>query len=300
MVDDTVILVFLVGATVLLGGIYTLWRYTLRRRTQILAGEVKVPPDDRAFNQIRITRASAAHLGTQGYDVSGIQGQLDRAEERYRHREHAAALRIAEGARDQLRLVHTQSATAAAAVAGPGGEEPDFDSGVLTGPATPAALSRHEPPPAPAPAKIPKGLVEARFTLSLLDQEIDKAQQASPIDPRLGEVRTLRDTARTEFEEKRYPEAWRTALRARRHLGSMVEAVSLGSPKGVPSEEAPEGEEAPSATPRCAQCGHELRGNEKFCRSCGASISAHRCPRCNASVEPNDVYCHACGAPVGG
>jgi hypothetical protein len=301
MVDDSVILVFLVGATVLLGGVYTLWRYTLRRRTQILAGEVKVPPDDRAFNQIRITRASATHLGAQGYDVSGIQGQLDRAEERYRNREHAAALRIAEGARDQLRLVHTHSATATAAVAGSEGGEPDVGPEVLTEPAAPAALSRHEPPPAPtpAPAKIPKGLVEARFTLSLLEQEIGKAEQASPSDPRLGEVRTLRDTARTEFEEKRYPESWRTALRARRHLGSMVEAVSLGSPKGAPSEEASESEEAPAAAPHCAQCGHELRGNEKFCRACGASLSAHRCPRCNASVEPNDVYCHACGAPVG-
>ncbi|MCI4346366.1 MAG: zinc ribbon domain-containing protein [Thermoplasmata archaeon] len=301
MVDET-LLVPLVGATFLLGGVYLLWRFTLRRRAQILAGEVKVPPQDRAFNQIRITRASATHLGSLGYDVSGIQGQLDRAEERYDHREHAAALRIAEVARDQLKLIHSRTAAGSSASAGAEKDDPRAALPATRPPPADPLRAGTVPrsPPVPAPAKLPKGLVEARFTLTLLDQEIERAEGANSTDPRLGEVRNLRSEAKSSFDGKQYPEAWSTALRARRHLGSMVEGVSLGT--APPSAAEPDLDEVPgdAAGVRCPQCGHDLRGNEKFCRACGASLTSHRCPRCNAPVEPQDAYCHACGSPVSG
>ncbi|MCI4364259.1 MAG: zinc ribbon domain-containing protein [Thermoplasmata archaeon] len=301
MVDET-ILVFLVGSTFLLGGVYALWRFTLRRRAQILAGEVKVPPQDRAFNQIRITRASASHLASLGYDVAGIQGQLDRAEEKYDHREHAAALHMAEDARDQLKFVQSRSAVGAPVPAR--AEASSSFADPLATRVAPPGTHRSGPEPrgaaVAAPAKLPKGLVEARFTLTLLDQEIERAEGANSTDPRLAEVRNLRAEAKSSFEAKQYPEAWTTALRARRHLGSMVEAVSLGATSASATESASDEEPPEAAAARCVQCGHELRGNEKFCRACGASLTSHRCPRCGAPVEPQDAYCHACGSPVSG
>jgi hypothetical protein len=295
MIDDT-LLVALIAAAFLSIFVYFLYQYTLRRRSRILASEVEVPAEDRAFNLIRLGRSGAAHLAGQGYDVRSVTDSLDSAERRYAKRDHSGALRYAEEAREKLRLLQARGRSGPAAVpatltaqdpgvegpaesAGPGGARP-------TAPASPAPSS---------PPRVPKGMVEARFTLTLLDQEVASAEKSRPGDPRLGEARNLRDEARRAFEEKRYPDAWTSALRARRRLGAAVEGV--GGPPSPPEPAPPESPQTPGACPRC---GRALRGGERYCRGCGASLAAHACPRCGIAVEANDEFCHACGAPVGG
>jgi hypothetical protein len=295
MIDETLLIPGII-AVFLSIFVYFLYRFTLRRRSQILASEVEVPAEDRAFNLIRVGRTGASLLAGQGYDVGGVTALLDQAERQYAKRDHPGALRLAEQARDVLRLAQSRGRGVPAPVPrtltaeDPGREEPET---------TPlAGGGRAMPFPAPSPSaapRVPKGMVEARFTMGLLEQEIASAEKSSPGDSRLGEARNLRDEARRAFDEKRYPDAWTGALRARRRLGAAVEGVS-GTPT-PPEPSAPEGSPAPGA---CSRCGRALRGGEKYCRGCGASLAAHSCPRCGIAVEPNDEFCHACGAPVGG
>lgn len=289
MIDDTILL-FAVVAVFLSSFVYMFYKFNLRRRERILEHEVPLPPEDRAFNQIRIARAASAHLASQGYAVGSVTESLDSAERRYGRRDHAGALRLAEEAQAKLRRIHAEGAPSARPPAmSLSAEDPGVDD--------PAAPAVPRPPEsvAPRPAKVPKGMVEARFTLNQLEQELAAAESSRPGDPRLGEARNLREEAKRAFADRRYPEAWSTALRARRRLGAPIEGV--GGPLAA-SE--PAGADVAGPPGGCPRCGRAIRAGEKFCRGCGASLAAHSCPRCGVAVEAADEFCHACGAPVGG
>ena len=47
----------------------------------------------------------------------------------------------------------------------------------------------------------------------------------------------------------------------------------------------------------CAQCGTELAGQDRFCRSCGAPAAA-ACSSCGLLLEPGDRFCRHCGTPT--
>lgn len=288
MIDETFLL-FAVIAVFLSSFVYMFYQFNLRRRRRILESDVPLPPEDRAFNQIRIARAASAHLAGQGYAVGGVAESLDSAERRYARRDHAGALRLAEEAQAKLRRIHAEGAPPAGArPVSLAAEDPGLDER-----AAPTA-----PPPAeaaaPSPAKVPKGMVEARFTLNLLERELAEAESSRPGDPRLGEARNLRDESKRAFADRLYPEAWSSALRARRRLGAPIEGVG-----GSTSASDAAGSEGSAAPGGCPRCGRALRGGEKFCRGCGASLVAHACPRCGVAVEATDEFCHACGSPVG-
>lgn len=58
-------------------------------------------------------------------------------------------------------------------------------------------------------------------------------------------------------------------------------------------------------TIRCLACGAENRAGQKFCSSCGASLTvppaepAKRiCPNCGATLAPGDKFCTQCGHPA--
>ncbi|HEV2449021.1 MAG TPA: zinc ribbon domain-containing protein [Thermoplasmata archaeon] len=289
MIDETFLL-FAVIAVFLSSFVYMFYQFNLRRRRRILESEVPLPPEDRAFNQIRIARAASAHLADQGYAVEAVTESLDSAERRYARRDHAGALRLAQEAQAKLRRIHADGAPAARTPAlSLSAEDPGVPDESVPVPPTPAESA------APRPSKVPKGMVEARFTLNLLEQELAGAESSRPGDPRLGEARNLRDEAQRAFADRRYPEAWSTALRARRRLGAPIEGV--GGPATSSGATDPEASAAPGTCPRC---GRALRGGEKFCRGCGASLVAHACPRCGVAVEASDEFCHACGSPVAG
>lgn len=49
----------------------------------------------------------------------------------------------------------------------------------------------------------------------------------------------------------------------------------------------------------CPQCTFENPSSNKFCQSCGASLTHKVCPECSAEVPVNEQICHNCGAQCG-
>lgn len=49
----------------------------------------------------------------------------------------------------------------------------------------------------------------------------------------------------------------------------------------------------------CPQCTFENPSYNKFCQSCGASLTHKVCPECSAEVPVNEQLCHNCGAECG-
>jgi protein phosphatase len=49
----------------------------------------------------------------------------------------------------------------------------------------------------------------------------------------------------------------------------------------------------------CPQCQFENPNDNKFCQSCGTSLTYKTCPECGAEVLLNNQYCHKCGAECG-
>ncbi len=49
----------------------------------------------------------------------------------------------------------------------------------------------------------------------------------------------------------------------------------------------------------CDRCGTDNRAGRRFCRSCGAGLTAS-CPACGTPAEPGDSFCGVCGGPLPG
>lgn len=52
--------------------------------------------------------------------------------------------------------------------------------------------------------------------------------------------------------------------------------------------------------PHCTQCGTELSGSAKFCKTCGEAVpqAPSHCPGCNASLAPGSQFCVECGEKI--
>ena len=50
----------------------------------------------------------------------------------------------------------------------------------------------------------------------------------------------------------------------------------------------------------CTQCGTELSGNSKFCKTCGEAVpqAPSNCPGCNALLAPGSQFCIECGEKI--
>jgi hypothetical protein len=288
----------LVASAILIAFVWVLWRTMLRRRALLLHDGYQAPPDDRAFNQIRIARAGARHLASLGHDVSGVNRRIDEAEERHRRGDANGALAIATSARTDLRGLQSATPTYGGRAPAPGmreAAEPSMPSGAALSAAATEMGASEEPAEAPPSPRPPPGLVQAKFTLSLLDQELAKAREDRGASPEVREAGRLRDAAQAEFDQGSFVPAWQDALRARRKLGSTVEAVGVRSSTTAPPAPSPTAD----ASGRCPACGRPLRAGDRFCRGCGASVGASRCGKCAAVLDPNDAFCAVCGTAVG-
>ncbi len=54
---------------------------------------------------------------------------------------------------------------------------------------------------------------------------------------------------------------------------------------------------APAPNGTCPQCGRPFSAGAKFCRGCGANLTA-TCASCGAPVTAENKFCRRCGAPV--
>ncbi|MCI4323290.1 MAG: zinc ribbon domain-containing protein [Thermoplasmata archaeon] len=277
-------------------------QYIGYRRKQASGSESSQNPADRAFNEIRIVEAGAAHMDRQGYDVSAARQLLQEAKTALERRDPNLALRKAESARSVLHAQRDQGGPPhlpSSAAPAPGGNVIGAD----------LLPSRSRPVPAeeeaPAAPKIPAHQAESRFALAMLNQDIDSTAKSRGTEPAFQEATATRDQAQAAFNAGQFKEAFALALKGRRQLGGHIEAIGV-SPKVQgstvardPSLSASPDGNAPAAIP-CPQCGKPVPATDRFCRACGATTDVARCPRCRATLLPNDAFCGACGAPVTG
>jgi hypothetical protein len=296
---DYVVIIFAVAALVL---VIVVEQYIGYRRKRETGAESSLNPSDRAFNEIRIVEAGAAHLDRQGYDVSSARQLLRESKTALERRDPGLALRKVESARTVLHNLRGQGAPPhlpSSTTAAPGG--------LVYGSELPPSRSRPPPPEEEVPpaAKIPAHQAESRFALAMLNQDLDASAKSRGTEPAFLTATETRDQAQAAFAAGQYKDSFALALKGRRQLGGRVEAIGPSPPiqGSTPAHDpelsaSPDGN-SPAAIP-CPQCGKPVPARDRFCRACGATTDVARCPRCRATLLPNDAFCGACGAPVTG
>jgi len=345
----------LVGA-VLLGVsaiLFLIWferymRSRLARRQQ--RTEHSEEAEDAAYNRVDSAGIFADRMAREGYDVRTIQeilasARMDLVAGKYQEA-HAKARKAQE---ELLRIRETgikvspaasnpspdskdppgvsQDPPVARELAAPVGK-PDFPGT----PPTPSQLPEYsedneimdeggdEASNPPSRKTIPKNMLEARFQLRRLGEDLQRFEaQGQSQKPEFREAQRWQAQAQAAFDRKEYTEALRLGLRGRRRLvpeevetialtpGTVVESpptepvLTAQRSSGPPLE--PEVEVDPYRGPQnarspCPRCGRENRPMDRFCRGCGVSLAPMRCPRCKAELEPNDRFCASCGSPV--
>jgi double zinc ribbon protein len=285
----------------------------LRRRRAQLASEpipTREQLDDRAYNQIHIARASAERLQRSGVDVSQVLALLDNAERARARGDPDTATALARSGQETLLRLRSAPprgvpASAGTAATGASAPAPAGDGAWIDGrtgaAAPPTALP--DPPTSGSAARLPKNKAESRFQLSLLDEDVKRAEASDPKGAGTTEGRTLLRDGQSAFERGDYTEALRLGLRGRRRVGARLETLApTRSTQPEPDDDseapgpAPEPDQAGPAT--CANCGAPMKGADGFCRACGSPRSSARCGQCGEALAPDDRFCGACGGPI--
>lgn len=300
---------------VAVGAVFLYMWFRLRRHRAELANEpipTREQLDDRAFNQIHIARASAERLERSGIEVGKVLTLLDDAEKARARGDPDTATALARSAQETLvRLRSTppsrvpSSGGSSLAAPGVGAAGPVADGAWVdaAGPGTRPVMDPADAPPQGPVGRLPKNKAESRFQLTLLDEEVRKAEVAAPKTAETKEARTLLDDGRAAFERGDFTEALRLGLRGRRRVGGRLETLA---PSRSTQTEPADDDEAPTApvTPSdngpgtCANCGAPMKGTDGFCRACGAPRSSARCGQCGEALAPDDRFCGACGGPI--
>lgn len=306
---DTVISVVIVVMTVVLILVYLLNQLRLKKRDALRHESSQALPE-RAFNQIRLARAGADHLGRQGFDVSSVKSSLAEADEALAKGNAAVALRIADDAREKLVAIRERRA----AVSGGAGNRAAASTIPVAAMVATVAVPVRKPGATSAMApesggetevrpKLPAHQVEARFELNLLRDELGKARANAP---GRNEAEELAVQAQAAYDGQQYSQSWQLALRGRRRLGASIEhvgskngaaALAASAAPAAKASLAAVGPDPPTVNP-CPQCGKPVRASDRFCRACGTTVGAERCPRCGAPQEPGDQFCGVCGTPA--
>jgi Double zinc ribbon len=287
--------------------------YRVRHRRAELAREAiptRALRDDRAYNQIRITRTAAQRLQRSGFDVGGIPSLLDKAEAARQSGEVETAMAFAQSAHESLILLQASSPTVVPSVgplhpAAPAPGAPSSqgaeNSPTMSARTPPGPLPESTPSDTPStPRRLPPNKAESRFQITLLTDDLQAASSAGGNPDATKEARTLLGDAQAAFDKGQYTEALRLSLKGRRKAGARIDSLPP-SPGAVPM--ATEGDESPQLSPasgpaNCSSCGQPLRANDQFCRGCGAPRKAARCGQCGQPLAGADRFCGACGAPI--
>jgi hypothetical protein len=324
------------AASLLALGVLLLLYYLhrLHRRRQSLVSETgsTTSVEDRAFNEVQIARQAARRLKGEGVEVRDATALLDRADAlaaRGDHREAFEAARTAResllGAQNRPRRVATTPIPAPLTKPPSPPDGPDdllnaVSSVVDSAPVGPARRASVEAPTSETPVspsrpRLPRNQLEARFELTLLEEDVERGR-ARPRDPAAwADAERLARETRSAYDRRDFTEALRLAMRGRRRIGSRVETVGRelegnGSKEGsvegnaepIPARLERKPAPARTAIPEsegvpCTSCGRPGREEDRFCRGCGASRSSPPCPACGAARhERDDRFCGDCGA----
>lgn len=282
----------------LLVGYYVIVR--LRRRRQALSLELESSRElveDRAFNQVQLAKAAADQLQARGVDTSKIRSLVLDAEAARSRGDHDSALAFARSAQESL--ARLQKSGTGLPPAAPRPSAPVGAPGLATLIAIPPSGGGAPAPgadTAPSPTvRLPRNKAEARFQITLLSEEIQRAATASGPGAAVDEATALRDQAQAASDRSDYTQALGLALKGRRRIGGRVESLPA-TPATAAVSHAQEAE----AVLVCAGCGEKLRPSDRFCRYCGTLRGPARCPSCGAAADDDGAFCAKCGAKLGG
>jgi hypothetical protein len=274
-------------------------------------GDGSLHVDDRSYNLLALARSEAAALRRDGVDVHVAEAAIADAERSIARRDYADAARSARRAHELLVAQRRGTAPSPSPTPTPTPASrsmptsspsrapdpwPNAPADPLLGPAPVDAAGGT--PPAP---RLAKNRAESRFQMSLLAEEVAAASHDRADAPGLPEARKGAADAQAAYDRADYTESLRLALRARRALGTRIEALPppLTRIPPNPAPGSPGAAPGPAGTEPCVSCGRPLKAADKFCRSCGTAKTPTACAACGTPLDAGDRFCAGCGAPVG-
>lgn len=227
---------------------------------------------DNAYNTIQTTKAICNTLRQQGKDTKDAEEIIARGDNAYGRGEYILSMDLAKRAREAL-VNAPMSGISSSPV---NKEAPDVSAKESI--KNVQAVKRLEP-----------NLIESRF---IINSCRDRVQTEESSGKDLTAAKECLAKAETLFEAKRYDEALKVGLKARRMLGE-APAISPEVKDEAPVVKVQRPER------KCASCGSIMDVKDQFCRKCGASlIEIRKCAHCQAEMAAEDAFCHQCGRNV--
>jgi Double zinc ribbon len=331
MVSYTDIGAVIVGILIVMVGVYMLYRYLRRRGPELAAREGKTVLDDRSYNQVRIGQAAADRLAQTGIDVSVAKQLFRRAESARAAGNYNLSLELSKKGQDSLATARSGGMTLpSSSPSRPGAPvDPAPSISPSAGPLS-AAGAPYSPPTMasfgsggangpvagldsgaalePGPSRPPKNKMEARFQISLVQDELDQARESEGRTKSFRDAEGLKAQGQAAYDRQEFTEALRLALKSRRTLGTRVEGLPVSpSPVSSPgpgdltasaaaSRASGSNADSPTFGQKCAKCGRTAAPGDQYCRGCGAPVAPAFCSSCGAPLLAGDRLCGKCGA----
>ncbi len=224
---------------------------------------------DDAYNTIVTTKAIASSLKQKGRDIKEAELLIVHAENAYKNNNNMAARDSAKRAREIL--LNTPMVELAAPKPAEVAPEGRTEEEIKT---------VHEV------KKLEPHMLESRFIINACRGKIEAAEGSGKD---VGKAKDVLTRAERCFEEKKYDEALRQGLKARRLLDEVATKESEPAKDAVIVK-------VPKPERKCDKCGATVGDDDVFCRKCGVPIIVRRiCGHCRAEMGDGDVFCPKCG-----
>ncbi|MCG7845297.1 MAG: zinc ribbon domain-containing protein [Methanomassiliicoccales archaeon] len=224
---------------------------------------------DDAYNIIATTRSIATALKQKGRDTREAELVIIQAEQSYKRGNFISSRESAKKARDILI------------------NAPMIDMGIPIAPKSkdPEETSEEDRKTVQEVRKMEPNLMESRFIINSCRDRL-QAEEGSGKDLTIAKEHLAR--AETCFEEKKYGEALREGMRARRIVSETSNVQETITEVPLVKVTKP--------SKKCPKCGNSIAAEDVFCRKCGAPIKVSRtCAYCQAELAVDDVFCPKCG-----
>jgi hypothetical protein len=225
---------------------------------------------DDAYNHIATTRAIATALKQKGRDTREAELVIIQAEQAYKRGNFLSSRESAKKARDILIAAPMIEMTVPTAQKKEETVQPTSEEDSKTV----QEVKKMEP-----------NMMESRFIINSCRDRL-QAEESSGKD--LSKAKEHLAQAEACYEQKKFGEALREGMKARRLMGESSEATD--TIKEVPLVKISKPEN------KCAKCAATIAPEDQFCRKCGAPNEVKRkCAYCQAEIAADDVFCPKCG-----
>lgn len=261
MLDADIVLLAVLFVLLVLVLYFELRFMRSRNKEYVVKGVVK----DEAYNCLATTKAIASSLKDKGRDTKEAEAIILHAEQSYRRNNFLAAKESALRAREIL-------IKAPPVILGEPVKEVPLPE--------PNVEERHTVHDV---KKLEPNLIESRFIINACH---DRLVEVEGSGKDLGEAKTHLALAEECYSDKRYNDALKEGVKARKLLEEPQEAAKAD----IHLIKVPKPER------KCPQCQATITQEDQFCRKCGATlVSSRTCANCQADLEAGDSFCPKCG-----